>query len=151
MSWLYLPNVVYAYENATSSKDTRFFVSRHANSGSISKINGTTFILELNDISNKTILFSDKPELIVTFVTTTAFIGNRTLGTGGSALDRPNTFLLIKELEGEQNERTKELFNPIYNSNRRTLTYYISPDNTTSIDLPIKFGESTLVVNLRLA
>jgi len=144
-------NIVYAQENATNSEDSRFFALRHANSGSISEINETTFILELNDISNKTILFSDKPELMITFVTTPDFIGNWTLGTEGSAVDRTSTFLLIDELEGKQNEVIRELFNPIYNSNKKTLTYYITPDNATSIDLPSKFGESTLVVDLGLA
>ena len=144
-------NVVYAQENGTISEDSRFFVLRHANSGAISEINETTFLLVLNDISNKTILFSDKPELIVTFVTTPEFIGNWTLGTQDSSVHRPNTFLFINELEGNQNKVISELFNPIYNSNKNTLTYYMIQDNTTSIDLPSKFGESTLVVDLGLA
>lgn len=144
-------NVVYPQENGTNSEDSRFFALRHANSGSISEINETIFLLVLNDISNKTILFSDKPELIVTFVTTPEFIGNWTLGTKDPSVDTPGTFLFINELDGKQNEVITELFNPIYNSNKNTLTYYMIQDNTTSIDLPSKFGESTLVVDLGLA
>jgi len=144
-------NVIYAQENGTNSEDSRFFALRHANSGSISEINETTFLLVLNDIANKTILFSDKPELIVTFVSTPEFIGDWTLGTKDSAVDKPSTFLLIDEVHGKQNELIKELFNPIYNSNKNTLTYYMTRDNATSIDLPHKFGESTLVVDLGLA
>ena len=40
-----------------------------------------------------------------------------------------------------------ELFNPVYDSDKRTLKYEVTPDNATSIDLPGEFGQSTLVID----
>ena len=38
---------------------------QHAQSGLLSEINATTYSLELNDVSDKTILFSDRHDRIV--------------------------------------------------------------------------------------
>jgi len=43
---------------------------------SISEINETAYSLELNDVSDKTILFSDRPDRIVKTTSTLDFIGN---------------------------------------------------------------------------
>ena len=71
--------------NATSSEEPKFFAIQHSQSGSISEINQTfilslnnelnktTFssnisrnlILELKNVSDKTIMFSDRPDRIV--------------------------------------------------------------------------------------
>ena len=56
---------VSAQENMTDSEEPKFFVIQHAQSGSISEINETTYTLELNDVSDNTILFSDRPDRIV--------------------------------------------------------------------------------------
>ncbi|MFB5600609.1 MAG: hypothetical protein ACE5SW_10320 [Nitrososphaeraceae archaeon] len=55
---------VYAQENSTDSDTPKFFAIQHVQSGTISEINATTYSLELNDVSDKTILF-DKPDRIV--------------------------------------------------------------------------------------
>ena len=54
----------------------RFLSIQGAQSGSVSEVNATTSTLELNDVSDKTILFSDRPNRIVASVNTTDFIGN---------------------------------------------------------------------------
>ena len=66
---------IYAKENMTDTK-YKFFAIQHAQLGSISKINETSYTLELNDVSDKMILFSDRPDRIVTSVSTFDFIGN---------------------------------------------------------------------------
>ena len=60
-------------ENVTSSEPS-FLGIQSAQSGSISQVNDTTYTLELNDVSDKTILFSDRPDRIVGSVNTTDFI-----------------------------------------------------------------------------
>ena len=54
-------NSIYAQENMTDIEEPKFFAIQHAQSGSISEINKTSYSLELNDVSYKTILFSDRP------------------------------------------------------------------------------------------
>ena len=48
--------------NVTGAK---FLFIQGAQSGSVSEVNATTSTLELNDVSDKTIMFSDRPERIV--------------------------------------------------------------------------------------
>ncbi|MDX1373783.1 MAG: hypothetical protein R3321_15015, partial [Nitrososphaeraceae archaeon] len=71
---------VYAQENTTESDIPKFFAIQHAQSGSLSEINTTAYSLELNDVSDKTILFSDRPDRIVKTESTTSFIGNWSKG-----------------------------------------------------------------------
>ena len=59
-----LTTVVYGQENETDHVP-KFFAIQHAQSGSITEINTTAYSLELNDVSDKTILFSDRPDRIV--------------------------------------------------------------------------------------
>lgn len=140
---------VYAQEegNAKYSNDSRFFAIQHAQSGSISEINSTTYSLELNDVSDKTILFSDRPERIVTSVSTSNYIGNWTIGEDSLAVDAPNAVLIVDEV-GKQDVTVVELFNPVYDSTRKTLNYDIIPENSTSIKLPKEFALSTIIIDL---
>ena len=62
----------------------KFLFIQGAQSGSVSEVNATTSTLELSDVSDKTILFSDRPDRIVTSTNTTNFIGN--WGTGQTVL-----------------------------------------------------------------
>ena len=66
---------IYAQENTTNSEKPEYFAIQHAQSGSLSEINATAYSLELNDVSDKTILFSDRPDRIVTSISTADFIG----------------------------------------------------------------------------
>ncbi|MGD1836683.1 MAG: hypothetical protein ACPKPY_01320 [Nitrososphaeraceae archaeon] len=134
-------------ENATYSDAPKFFAIQHAQSGSISEINETAYSLELNDVSGKTILFSDRPDRIFTSDSTTNFIGNWTVGQDSFSIDAPNAVLGVDEQEGQQDTATVELFNPVYDVNKKSLKYEIAAENSTSIDLPSEFGQTTLVID----
>jgi len=92
-------NSVDAQENSTEHVP-KFFAIQHAQSGSISEINKTAYSLGLNDVSDKTILFSDRPDRIVTSVSTSNFIDNWNLGEDSFAVDAPNAVLVVDEQEG---------------------------------------------------
>ena len=137
---------VYAQENMTNPNMIKFFAIQHAQSGSISEINATVYSLELNEVSDKTILFSDRPDRIVTSESTSDFIGNWSMGVDSFAVDAPNAVLVVDEQEGEQNVTIIELFNPVYDYDKKTLKYDIMLDDSTSVEL-LEFGKSTLVID----
>ena len=139
-------NSIYAQENMTESEEPKFFGIQHAQSGSLSEINETTYTLELNDVSDKTILFSDRPDRIVMSVTTSDFISNWSTGEDSFAVDAPNAVLVVDESE-KQDVVIVELFNPVYDVNKKTLKYEVTADNATSIELPGEFGQTTLVID----
>ena len=126
----------------------KFFAIQHAQSGSFSEINETAYSLELYDVSDKTILFSDRPDRIVMSISTSNYIGNWSTGEDSFVIDAPNAVLVVDEQEEEtQDVAIIELFNPVYDSNKKVLKYEVTPDNSTSIDLPGEFGQSTLVID----
>ena len=119
-----------------------------AESGSISEVNATTKTLQLNDVSDKTILFSDRPDRIVSTTNTTDFIGNWSTGTNSFAIDPPNAVLVLDDEQQKQELAVIELYNPEYDPEANTLKFDITAENaTSSIDLPLKFGQSTLVID----
>ncbi|MGD1834787.1 MAG: hypothetical protein ACPKQO_03605 [Nitrososphaeraceae archaeon] len=61
-SLLIISGSVYAQENKTVVYKPKFFAIQYSRSGSITEINATTYSLELNDVSDKTILYSDRPD-----------------------------------------------------------------------------------------
>jgi hypothetical protein len=140
----------------------RFLFIQGAQSGSVSEVNATTSTLELNEVSDKTIFFADRPDRIVGAENTTDFIGNWSSGPNSFAVDPPNAVLILDdEIEGEERQDYAiiELFNPQYDPEANTLKYDITAENattttTSSINLPGEFGQSTLViddaVNLRI-
>lgn len=130
----------------------RFLFIQGAQSGSISQVNATTSTLELSDVSDKTIFFSDRPNRIVGSANTTDFIGNWSIGKNNFAEDPPNAVLILDdEVEQRQDFAIIELFNPEYDPEADTLGYEITPENatttTSSIDLPGEFGQSTLIID----
>jgi hypothetical protein len=137
---------VYAQGNITSTEELKFLAIQHAQSGSILQINDTTYSLELNNVSDKTILFSDRPDRIVIPISTDNFVGNWSVGENSFAVDAPNAVLVIDSAKGEQDTAMIELFNPTYDF-EKTINYEITPDNATSIELPSEFGQSTLVID----
>jgi len=145
---LFSNNMIYGQqpENTTDADIPKFFAIQHAQSGSISKINGTEYTIELNDVSDKTILFSDRPDRIVKTTSTSDFIGNWSTGIDSFADDAPNAVLVVDESE-KQDNAIVELFNPVYNSNTKTLKHEIIPDNVTSIDLVGEFRQATLLID----
>ena len=50
-------------------------------------------------------------------------------------------------MEQRQDLAVIELFNPEYDSEANTLKYDIIAENTTSIDLPNEFGQSTIIID----
>ena len=99
-------NAVYAQEN-TESEEPKFFAIQHAQSGSISKINETAYSLELNDVSDKTILFSDRPDRIVKLISTSDFVGEWSTGEDNFGVDVPNAVLVVDEQEEIQDENIR--------------------------------------------
>ncbi|HEX5977457.1 MAG TPA: hypothetical protein VFY68_09280 [Nitrososphaeraceae archaeon] len=102
-------------------------------------------------MTDKTILFSDRPDRIVGSANTTDFISNWSIGENNFAVDPPSAVLIIDdEVEQRQDLGVIELFDPEYDPEANTLKYYITAVNattTTSINLPGEFGQSTLVID----
>jgi len=138
--------------NATGNNNTagpKFLFIQNAQSGTISEVNGTTSTLELNDVSDKTIMFSDRPDRIVGTTNTTDFIGNWSMGPDSFAIDPPNAVIVLDD-EVQRHLGVIELFNPEYDPEANTLKYDITTVNATApISLPDKFGQSTLVIDSR--
>jgi hypothetical protein len=139
-----------ATDSANNMTEANFLFIQSAQSGSVSEVNDTTSNVELNDVSDETIFFSDRPDRIVGSANTTDFIGNWSLGPDNFAVDPPNAVLVVDdEIQQRQDYAIIELFNPQYDPEANTLRYDIIAENatTTSIDLPSEFGQSTLVID----
>ena len=139
-------NNVYG-EDTTDSKEPKFIAIQHAESGLIAEINETAYSLELNDVYDKTILFSDMPNRIVTSLSTSDFIKNWSVGEDSYAIDPPNAAIVVDEQEGKQDVAIVELFNPVYNADTKTLKYEATPDNATMIELPEDFEQTTMIID----
>ena len=130
-----------------------FLYIQGAQSGSISEVNATTSTLELNNVSDKTIMFSDRPDRIVGSANTTDFIANWSIGEDNFAINPPNAVLILDDdVEQRRDFAIIELFNPEYDSEANTLKFDITAENATtttssSIGLPSEFGQSTLVID----
>ena len=125
-----------------------FLNMQTAQSGSLSQINATAYTLELNNVANETIQFSDRPNRIVETVSTANFIGNWTTGTNSFSADAPNDALIVEDIEsGDLNTAVIESFAPVYDIATKSLTYTITAENATSINLPVEFGHSILVID----
>ena len=133
-------------ENSTDHAP-EFIGVQHSQSGTISEINSTAYSLELKDVSNKTILFAERPDRIVASITTSDFIGNWSIGKDNFVVDPPNAILVINEIEKQQDIVILGLFNPAYDSDNKILKYVIPLDNATATELPNEFGKSTLVID----
>jgi hypothetical protein len=140
--------------NSNNMTGATFLFIQDAQSGSISEVNATTSTLELNNVSDKTIMFSDRPDRIVAYVDTADFIGNWSTGANSFAVDPPNVALVVDDDDVEQRQDLAviELFNPEYDSEASTLKYDITAENATEtttspINLPGEFGQSTLVID----
>jgi hypothetical protein len=120
-----------------NTTDVEFLSMQTAKSGSLSQINATAYTLELNDVANRTILFSDRPERIVTTVSTNNFVGNWSAGQNSLRADEPNDALIVENNQtGKLDTAIVESFNPVYDTTTNTLTYTIMAENATSINLP---------------
>jgi hypothetical protein len=107
-----------------------FLSIQNAKSGSISQINETAYTLELNNVANDTIQFSDRPERIVESISTTDFIGSWTAGPNSFESDVPNDALIVENTQtGKLETAIIESFNPMYDVNTNALTYTITGEN----------------------
>ena len=142
---------VTAQEGNGNVTGAKFLFIQGAQSGSVSEVNATTSTLQLNNVSDKTILFSDRPDRIVASTNTTDFIGNWSTGPNSFAVDPPNAVLIVDDEEQRQDLAVIELFNPEYDPEANTLKYDITAENVTTstspLDLPGEFGQSTLVID----
>ena len=148
-------------EKNIKNSDLEFLAIQHVKEGSISKINATAYSLELNGTAHETILFSERPDRIVKSVKTSDFIENWSshllrpsqidqnqvgfFEDHNLSIDAPNAVLIAGT--NDQDIAIIELFNPVYDYNQDTIKYIAIPDNSTSIELPSKFGQSTLIID----
>jgi hypothetical protein len=128
--------------DATSTSEPLFLSIQHAKSGSIFEDNAISYTLELNNVSDKTILFSDRPERIVTSVNTSDFIHiwHWSIGPNGFNADPPPNATLIVGDEGNQDIMIVELTNPVHDLTSKTLEYDVVLENTTSTNIPNELG-----------
>jgi hypothetical protein len=136
--------------NQTVNRETtgvEFLVIQNAQSGSISQVNATTYTLELTNVSDKTILFSDRPDRIVTSISTSDFISNWTRGQDSFSVDPPNAALVVDDLQGKQDEIIGELFNPVYEQDSKMLKYNLVLLNDTRPTDFSNFEASTLIID----
>lgn len=139
-------------QGQTNSSIVKFLFIQHGESGSISKINSTTYSLQLNDLAENVILFSDRPNRIVDTQSIQEFIGNWTQGEDSFEIDPPNAALTFLEDDNQKIEALViELYNIEYDEEQNILKYdFTFLDNTTAAslpDLPYKTGESILVID----
>ncbi|MGD1835753.1 MAG: hypothetical protein ACPKQO_08520 [Nitrososphaeraceae archaeon] len=124
-----------------SNKPIEFFAIQNTQSSSINEINSTSYSLELNDISDNTILFTDRHGIIVTSISKSDLMENWTIKEDSFVKDIQNAVLIADEKEGKQYVEIIELFNSVYDMHKKTLKYGILPDKTTSI-----FTSSVLII-----
>lgn len=146
-----LMTVVYAQQGQTGTtiESPQFLAIQHAQSGTISDINSTSHILQLNDLADKTILFSDRPNRIVVTETTRDFVGNWTIGEDSFQVDPPNAALVVLTDDQEDDVFEIELFNPTYDDDENAIRYDFSVlgNATSSPDLPPNLGKSVLIID----
>lgn len=135
-------------ETGTNIESPQFLAIQHAQSGTISDINSTSYTLQLNDLADKTILFSDRPNRIVATETTRDFVGNWTSGEDSFQVDPPNAALVVTD-DQEDDVFEIELFNPTYDEDENAIRYDFSVlgNATSSPDLPPNLGKSVLIID----
>jgi hypothetical protein len=104
----------------TADENETFLSIQAAQSSSLSELNATAYTLELNDVSDKTILFSDRPDRFVTSLPTSNFVGNWTTGPNSFQSDPPNAALVVDE-PSEEDVTVIELYSPLYEEDNMTL------------------------------
>ncbi len=147
----FMLTIVYAQASQTgaASGTPKFLAIQHAAMGSVSEINSTSYSLQLDDISNKIILFSDRPNRIVQTQTVDNFIGNWTRGQDSFQLNPPNAALVMLTNNNKEDVFEIELFNPIYDKNQKSLKYEFNVLDNTKIpsEIPEKLGKIALVID----
>jgi hypothetical protein len=134
-------------QSSTSTESPQFLAIQHAQSGTISEINSTSFLLQLNDLADKSILFSDRPDRVVVTQSNQDFIGNWTSGQENLRMDPPNAVLVTDDQKEDTIEI--ELYNPKYENDGKKISYEFTflGNITTVSDIPKELGKSVLIVD----
>lgn len=134
-------------QSTTSVQSPQFLAIQHAQSGTISEINSTSFLLQLNQLADKSILFSDRPDWVVVTQSNQDFIGNWTSGQESLRMDPPNAVLVTDDKKEDTIEI--ELYNPEYENDGKKISYeFTFLGNTTALsDLPKELGKSVLIID----
>ena len=146
-------NSVNAQENATNSEQI-FLSLQHAQSGTISEINSTFYNLELNNVADETIEFSEHPDRIVKTISTGEFITECwDLETPNNYQENPPNADLITH-DNESNTQIDfiiEIYSPVYDEIKNTLNYNFKlvSNTTTFTDLPKEIGKTALFIDLK--
>lgn len=139
-----------ANQSTINATGVQFLAIQRAQSGSLTQINETAYALELNNVANKTNLFSDRPDRVVETVSTVDFVRNWTTGLNSFSEDEPNDALIVKNAQtGDLETAVIESSNPVYNMTTNTLTYRITGENGTAVEIPSEFGQSVLVIDMK--
>lgn len=133
-------------QSAAMTEDVQFLFVQHAGSGSLEQ-DGDAYRLTLNDMSESTVRFADRPYRYVDSMATGSFVESWSFGDDSFADDPPNAALTIN-VAGGQKTVIVELLNPIYDEETRTLTYYAGGVGESITQSGIsKFGQATLVID----
>lgn len=146
---MFMTEVFAQVQTGTNLETPQFLAIQHAQSATISEINSTSFVLQLDDLASKTILFSDRPNRIVVTQTTQDFVGNWTSGQDSFQVDPPNAALVVLTEDQEDDVFEIELFNPLYDENEKAIRYYFRTlgNVASSPDLPTNLGKSVLIID----
>ncbi|HJR85310.1 MAG TPA: hypothetical protein VJ772_08090 [Nitrososphaeraceae archaeon] len=146
---IFMSEVFAQVQTSTNVESPQFLAIQHAQSGTTSQINSTSYVLQLNDLANKTILFSDRPNRIVVTQTTQDFVGNWTNGEDSFQVDPPNAALVVLTENQADDVFEIELFNPIYDEDEKAIRYdfRVLGNVTSSPDLPANLGKSVLIID----
>jgi hypothetical protein len=136
----------------SDSKTINFLFVQDGESSSISKINSTSYSLQINGVDDEVIVFSDRPDRILQVNSIEDFTGNWTIGEDSFQQDPPNAALLLLEENNEKIDRfIIELYNINYDKDQKVLKYdFIFLDNSTATqlsDLPYNSGQTVLVID----
>lgn len=125
-----------------------FLSIQNAQSGSIFQNNSTAYTLQLNNVSDEMIMFSDRPDRIVLSVSTDDFIGNWTSGANSFATDPPNAVLILEDdFAQKQGLDIVALSGPQYDIATNMLTYSIISGNKISIYSTADFRRPILFID----
>jgi hypothetical protein len=142
---------VHAQENKEPeiiAKEPSLLAIQYGQSGSISPINSTNYSMQLNDLADKVTLFSDRPYRLVTTQSIQDFVDNWTKGSDSFLLDPPNAALVLLTPNNDQDIFEIELFNPVYDNDKKTIKYeFTILGNSTSSGIPKDMGKSALIID----
>ena len=143
---------IYAQEENQTITEPQFLSLQHAQSGTISEINATFYKLELNQASDETIEFSERPDRIIKTISTEEFITQcwSSETPNNYQINPPNVDLIIHDDKlNTQMDFIIEIFNPVYDKDKNTLMYdfKLLSNSTTFDDLPKEIGKTTLFID----